>query len=254
MSHGGGEGGGDRWLVSYSDFITLLMVLFVVLYSMGQVDVQKYKQLAESMRAAFSVGGGPAKIVDTQINSAGGSVENGSPNPIVIPGIPEKPPQSEEVAGNLSAMLAQSNLGSEVSVQTNIEGVLISLSEKLLFDSGTANLHKDAYPVLDTIAQMLQTTTNQVKVVGHTDDSAPIDPRYKDNWELSTARAQVVADYLIKSGLSPSRFIISGRGPYDPVFPNDTDEHRALNSRADIIVVYQVENNVVSSNSVLNNP
>ena len=55
MSHGGGEGGGDRWLVSYSDFITLLMVMFVVLYSMGQVDVEKYKLLAESMRAAFSL-------------------------------------------------------------------------------------------------------------------------------------------------------------------------------------------------------
>ncbi|WP_448336178.1 flagellar motor protein MotB, partial [Bellilinea sp.] len=57
MAHGGGGEGGEnseRWLVSYADFITLLMVLFVVLYSMGQIDVEKYKRLAESMRAAFS--------------------------------------------------------------------------------------------------------------------------------------------------------------------------------------------------------
>jgi chemotaxis protein MotB len=131
MSHGGGDSGGDRWLVSYSDFITLLMVMFVVLYSMGQVDVQKYKQLAQSMRAAFAGGGAPDKIVDSQINQAsGGKTTDGSPNPIVIPGIPEKPTASEEVAGSLSSMLSKSNLGSEVSIQTNIEGVLISLVKK----------------------------------------------------------------------------------------------------------------------------
>ena len=64
---GHGGGGSDRWLISYSDFITLLMVLFVVLYSMGQVDVMKYKQLAESLKAAF--GGGAAKVVDAGIDS-----------------------------------------------------------------------------------------------------------------------------------------------------------------------------------------
>src|SRR5512140_737375 len=130
MSHGGGDEGGERWLVSYADFITLLMVLFVVLYSMGQVDVEKYKMLAENLRSAFS-GGGPVKVVDSQISTGGGTTKDGEPNPIVVPGIPEKPPVSEEVAGNLSNMLAASNLGSEVSVQTSIDGVLISLSEKL---------------------------------------------------------------------------------------------------------------------------
>ena len=94
MSHGGGEGGGDRWLVSYADFITLLMVLFVVLYSMGQVDVEKYKQLADSLRAAFTLGGGPVKVVDSQISQGGGRNPDGVPNPIVVPGIPDKPPAS----------------------------------------------------------------------------------------------------------------------------------------------------------------
>ena len=98
MSHGGGDEGGERWLVSYADFITLLMVLFVVLYSMGQVDVEKYKMLAENLRSAFS-GGGPVKVVDSQISTGGGTTKDGEPNPIVVPGIPEKPPVSEEVAG-----------------------------------------------------------------------------------------------------------------------------------------------------------
>ena len=197
MAHGGGEGGGEnseRWLVSYADFITLLMVLFVVLYSMGQVDVQKYKQLAESMRAAFSIGGS-TKVIDVTINTNAGTVEDGQPKPIVVPGIPEAPPKSEEVAGQLTQMLTGSGLGNQVSVQTNVEGVLISLSEKLVFEPGTTNMPVEAYPVLDTIADMLSKIDNQIRLVGHTDDTAPQAP-YKNNMELSVARAMVIGDYL----------------------------------------------------------
>ena len=253
MAHGGGgegEGGGERWLVSYSDFITLLMVMFVVLYSMGQVDVQKYKQLAESMRAAFSLGGA-VKVVDTKVNQVGGDSNNGQPNPIVIPGIPKEPPKSEEVAGELTKMLSDKHLGSEVSVQTNIEGVLISMSEKLVFKAGTAELQPDAIPVMNTITEMIKPIDNSIRVVGHTDDSAPTDPRYPTNWDLSWARAMVIANTFINAGVAPERLTVSGRGQYDPLFKNDTPEHRAMNSRADIIIVYKVDSNVVGIN---NNP
>jgi chemotaxis protein MotB len=228
----------ERWLVSYSDFITLLMVMFVVLYSMGQVDVKKYKQLADSMRAAFS-GGGAAKVVDSQINQVGGSTEDGKPNPISIPGIPQKPPESQEVATELTSMLQKMNLGNAVSVQTNIEGVLISLSEKLVFTPGTAVLSKDAYPVLDTIVEMIKATDNQIRVVGHTDNTPPTDPKYSNNWELSAGRAVVIANYMIKKGIAGDRLMVSGKGEYDPVFPNDTPEHRSMNSRADVVIVYK---------------
>jgi len=248
MSHGGGDGGGDRWLVSYSDFITLLMVLFVVLYSMGQVDVKKYKQLAESMRAAFN-GGAPVKVVDASINQASGQDNNGKPNPIVIPDIPERPPKSEEVAGELTDMLSKYQMGSSVSIQTNVEGVLISLSEKLVFTQGTADLQPEAYPVLDTIIDMIKNVPNQIRIVGHTDDSPPTDSRYHSNWELSTGRSIVIADYLIQKGISPDRVTVSGQGEYHPVFPNDTPEHRGFNSRADIIIIYPVSDNVIQLNN-----
>src|SRR5512147_2196050 len=153
----------ERWLVSYADFITLLMVLFVILYSMGQIDVKKYKTLAESMRSAFTVGG-PAEVIDSQINQAGGKSEDGTSKPIVVPGIPEGPTQSEEVAGQLTNMLASQNLGNEVSVQTNIEGVLISLSQRLIFADGSADLPPESLPVLDTIAGMLRAVDNKVRL------------------------------------------------------------------------------------------
>jgi chemotaxis protein MotB len=244
----------ERWLVSYSDFITLLMVMFVVLYSMGQVDVKKYKQLADGMRAAFSVGG-PVKVVDAQINQESGSSEDGKPNPITIPGIPQKPPESQEVAGELTTMLKNMNLGNAVSVQTNIEGVLISLSEKLVFTPGTAVLQKDAYPVLDTIVDMIRPVDNQIRIVAHTDNSKPTDPKYSDNWELSAGRAVVIANYLVFKGISPDRLMVSGRGEFQPIFPNDTPEHRSLNSRADVVIVYKsAANQVIDVNSTFTDP
>ncbi|PKO15780.1 MAG: hypothetical protein CVU39_09660 [Chloroflexi bacterium HGW-Chloroflexi-10] len=250
-SHGGGgdDGGGERWLVSYADFITLLMVLFVVLYSMGQTDVEKYKRLADSMKAAFTLGGA-SQMVDPGLNSSGGTMEDGSPKPIVVPGIPEAPPKSEEVAGQLTEMLTSQNLGSQVSVQTNIEGVLISLSEKLVFEPGTTNLSPDAYPVLDTIAGMIITIDNDIRLVGHTDDTPPADPKYTNSFELSVARAMIVADYLMTKGISPDRMSIAGRGQYEPVFPNDSPEHRAMNGRVDITVIYQVENKTIGENVI----
>jgi chemotaxis protein MotB len=239
------EGHDERWLVSYADFITLLMVLFVILYSMGQVDAQKYKRLAESMRSAFTLGGA-SQIVDSQINQAGGNSEDGTSKPIVVPGIPEGPTQSEEVAGQLTNMLASQNLGNEVSVQTNIEGVLISLSERLIFREGEVNLPAEALPVLDTIVEMLRPIENKIRLVGHTNNTPSTNPIYPTNWELSLARATSVAKYLMNAGIAPGRIIISGQGEYMPIFLNDTDQHKALNARVEIIIVYQVESNVIN--------
>ncbi len=248
---GHGGGGSERWLVSYADFITLLMVLFVVLYSMGQVDIKRYKQLAESLKSAF--GGGAEKVVNAGIESGGGSSsENDTSSPIVIPGIPKEAATSVEVAGELTDMLALSGLGGEVSVQNNIEGVLISLSEKLTFIPGTSKLQADAYPVLDTIANMLTQLDNEIRIVGYTDNSVPVEKQYKNNWELSTGRAVMIANYLETKGVAPQRLLVAGRGEYKPIFANDTLEHRALNSRAEIIVVYSVSTDVIDVNLNIN--
>ncbi len=238
----------ERWLVSYADFITLLMVLFVVLYSMGQVNVEKYKQLATSMRMAFTLGG-PSQVVDSAINQAGGTSEDGTSKPIVVPGIPEGPTQSEEVAGQLTALLSSQNLGNQVSVQTNIEGVLISLSERLIFQDGQSELPAESLQVLDTIVEMLSPIENKIRLVGHTNNNPSSNPTYPTNWELSLARAGSVARYLMNSGIAPERLVISGQGEYAPVFPNDTDEHKGLNARVEIVIIYKVDDNIINVNS-----
>jgi chemotaxis protein MotB len=241
-SHGGGN---DRWLVSYSDFITLLMVLFVVLYSMGQIDVKRYKALAQNLKAAFTVGGAPPKVVDPNIDQSGGLNKDMSANPIQVEGLPVLSSVGTEVAGKLTDLLKQNGLSSEVSVQNNVEGVLISLSQKLTFVEGRAELQPAAYPILDTIVTMVQDIPNEIRVVGHTDNSAPLDQRYPDNWSLSLARANEIVRYFQAKGISPDRLIPTGRGEFQPLFPNDSPEHRNLNSRAEIVVVYPISSDQV---------
>ena len=244
MSSHGGESG--RWMVSYADFLTLLFVLFVVLYSMGQTDVKRYKQLADSFKAAFSgqqgAGqGGPQTVVNPQIDKASGlAAPNGISQPITIPGLPRVSSVSSQVADNLTSALSQSNLSSQISIQQNVEGILISLSEKLLFTPGTNDLAKQAYPILDSIVGMVKPLDNSVRVIGYTDNTPPVDPKYKDNWELSFARANLVKDYFISKGINGKRLLPTARGETAPIFANDTPEHRALNSRVDIVIVYPV--------------
>jgi len=254
MSSHGGESG--RWMVSYADFVTLLFVLFVVLYSMGQTDVQRYKEMAESFKAAFSSGsGGPARVVSPMIDSSGGmSEDSGQPAPIVVEGMQRESSSGAEVASDLVNMLNESNLSSDVSVQNNIEGVLIALSEKLLFVEGTTQLNPDAYPVLDNVVAMMLPLANDIRVVGYTDNTLPQDPKYLNNWELSVGRAFLVLDYLIQKGIDPRRLTASGRGENLPIFPNDTPEHRALNNRVDIVVVYLKETEDVIQFNLSNVP
>ncbi len=205
-SHGGG--GSERWLVSYSDFITLLMVLFVVLYSMGTDRRQAYKALAGSIARSFYRRSQPN--CGPRITQSGGT-EDKLP-PLLSYGHSQVSIDSAEVAGELTNMLSTSNLGGAVSVQNNIEGILISLSEKLTFKEGTAELQEEAFPILDTIIKMVSPIKNEIRVVGHTDNTPPpADSKYTSNWELSTARpwSWRVPD---QCRYQPDRIIISGRG------------------------------------------
>jgi chemotaxis protein MotB len=246
MSGHGGESG--RWMVSYADFVTLLFVLFVVLYSMGQTDVKRYKELADSFKAAFTTGkggGGPARVVSPAIDSGGGlSTSDGAPAPISIEGLPKQSMAGIEVANDLVKLLNDSNLSSDVSIQNNVEGILIALSEKLLFSPGTVELQQEGYAVMDNAAEMLRPLQNEIRVVGYTDNTPPLDPSYQNNWDLSVARAKFIVEYLVGKGIDPQRLSVSGKGENAPIFENDTIEHRAINNRVEIVVIYpqKVEN------------
>jgi chemotaxis protein MotB len=113
--------------------------------------------------------------------------------------------------------------------------------EKILFDSGKADIKTNGKKVLDRVAEILKTITDkQIRIEGHTDNvpiGATLAEKFPTNWELSTARATTVARYLQEKGVSPAVLNAAGYSEYKPVESNETDEGKAKNRRIEIVLI-----------------
>jgi chemotaxis protein MotB len=239
----------ERWLVSYADMITLLMVLFVVLFAMGQTDKAKLEALRTSLQRAFSVevlrGAEPTSLK----GSSGSSVI-----PPVVPlaitqevmavaGQTTPDPKMVQTLADVRAALNEvpipPDTSGSVEVGASREGIVISLAGNLLFDSGKSDLKPRGMTLMDTLAERLRTMPNEIRVEGHTDNIPIATPLYPSNWELSSARATTVVRYLAEHDeIAGSRLSAAGFGELHPVAPNDTREGRARNRRVDLVVLF----------------
>lgn len=140
----------------------------------------------------------------------------------------------------LEAYVTAQQLGSYIGLTINEKGLVVSLREKLMFDSGRAEIHQEAKDILKDITIEIGDVPNNTRIEGHT-DNVPIGPelrsKFPTNWELSTARATNVTRYLLETlNFPPQRISSAGYGEYHPVMDNDTEEHKAMNRRVDIVV------------------
>jgi chemotaxis protein MotB len=273
--HGGGEGeeSGERWLLTYADMITLLMALFMVLFSISSVNISKVQSLQESLRAAFSgniLPGGKA-IAKPGSTANASHAPTATPLQAIVPispqsiTNPEAPTHSsssasasvtaQSAATNVSAARAeQSNFehlkheldayaakhGFGQSVHTTIEqrGLVIRvLTDSLLFASGSATLDAQGDPLLSEVADLVNVDqTHPIAVEGNTDDVPVHGGIFPSNWELSTARASTVVRYLIGKGVDPQRLTAIGYASLRPIASNSTVAGRALNRRVEIVL------------------
>jgi chemotaxis protein MotB len=234
--HEGGHENAERWLLTYADLITLLMVFFVVLYSMSTADSSKWKQISAALEQAFNVDvlrGQTASSVDTGSATPPPPIDNLISNNDV--------PQVARLQNKIQAVLEGVSQAPDISVGVDREGIVIRMSGSYLFDSGRAELKPNSLTVLDAIASELKLLPNDIRVDGHT-DATPIDsPRYPTNWELSTARALAITRYFTETdGLESTRLMAAGFGEFRPLVPNDTRAHRALNRRVEIHLLSSV--------------
>jgi len=254
----------ERWLLTYSDLITLLMVLFVLLYAMSNVNTEKYKQLAVSLGSAF---GGSTGILQ---NTAAISESEGKNNPGGANGDATK--QTNAVtqgnAGNagdtgdaggvqleqriteqsdmqklkeyIDEVLTQNNLSSVVSTSVQVTGLVISFPSSVFFDSGADVLKDDMKKSLSQITVILNKIDNSILVEGNT-DNVPIKmgSKYSSNWQLSALRAANVVQYLVESGnVNGARLSAIGYGENHPVADNATLEGRNKNRRIELAILY----------------
>ncbi len=219
-----------RWLLTYADMITLLMVFFIVMYSLSQVDKARYEVL---MRALKQVLTGQQVVTQT-----GGTV----PVPPLAIGKVPTPSQQEtqtlqKLAQEIRQAAAQQGISADVSVTVATVGVRVSFRNGILFDSGHATVTPQSYPILDHLATILQAIPNDVIVEGYT-DSTPIDTaKYHSNWDLSAIRATRVIEYFLARGLDPLRFSAQAYSQYRPIASNATPQGRSLNRRVDLVIL-----------------
>ncbi|MCS7186418.1 MAG: flagellar motor protein MotB [Armatimonadota bacterium] len=240
--HGGGEGGGGhetagmmRWLVTYADMITLLLALFIMLYAISTLDIQRFKALVEEFQALFS-GGGTAVMTGGR-----GMLRLGAPEsqkPLVVPLLPGKKPEMHDEEETLERFVEQKKLEGKILIHREERGLVVSmLTDGIFFERGSAELSEEAKNVLRQIAPILKRSGRFIRVEGHTCDLPIHTMRYPSNWELSVARATNVVRYLILCGVPANRLSAVGYGEFRPMFQNTNEENRRLNRRVDIVLL-----------------
>jgi chemotaxis protein MotB len=230
----------ERYMLTYSDMITLLMTFFIVLYAMATPSQAKYEALAESLSTAFS--GMPG--IQAQ-GSGGYAFFNRNASLRSAPGTGLSQKASKKTTPFLqratSTLQSEINLG-EFRINTEARGVVVGLSGDVFFREGQAGLNSDALAKLEPVAELLRSVSQPIVVEGFSDNT-PMDPgsRYNSNLGLSAARAVSVAEALELLGVPKERVSAAGYGDAQPMRSNDTPEGRAYNRRVDILIRFDEE-------------
>lgn len=207
----------DRYLITYADLITLLLGLFILLYTASNLDIQKY----EKMLSAF------------------GNVFGTETAKIKIDAIPDKVISTplDKLKNDITQLIAESDTKS-IRMEENERGITIHILEDIVFPSGSADLKSTSKIVLKRVADIIKKLPNDIRVEGHTDNIPINSSVFPSNWHLSVARALNTAYYLIKEeGVNPDKVSIVGYAEYKPIESNDTPYGRASNRRVDIVII-----------------
>jgi chemotaxis protein MotB len=233
----------ERWLLTYSDLITLLFVLFVVMYAISTTDVRKFVALAQSVSAAFNA--------DVMQGQAAVSVMNGQETTVqdqtYDAGTSTVASDMRTIKAALEDYAIGQGLGGEVQVGMAPQGIVIRLNDALLFSSGRAHLDDHAVLLVGKIVAIVKPLPNTIRIEGNTDDQQPAGGMFADNWELSTARALAVLESMVEQGIAPSRLSAQGNASYNPIVPDADEASRTKNRRVDIVVLYPPQDSSMPS-------
>lgn len=212
---------GALWGVVYGDFMSYLMIFFLVLFSF-------------SLKSKTGEGPTLEESYQTVQQEFGGKI-----SPEMLDKLTSRK-REEALSSRLNEMIKGEGLEELAKVEVSRNRVKLLLTAPILFDSGRAEIRPEAQGILDSIAGMLAELDNEIIVEGHT-DSVPVSGLFASNWELSGARANAVVSLLIAKGLAPQRLTATGYGEHRPVAPNDTPENRSHNRRIEISLMREVQ-------------
>lgn len=228
----------NRWVISYADFVTMLLALFMVMFATSSMGEMKVKDVNKSIQKVFASKN--IEEVKEIENPSEKEVKQDAQSPLENTG----KTILDGGDGILDASRIIEQIEKDIDVNTSVKviksdrGVVIRLNDTMLFDPGSAIIKPEARVTLDRIALSLSKFRNPILIEGHTDSMPIRNEKFPSNWELSTARATNIIKYLVQERkLPPDRLSAVGYGEYMPVEKNTTPQGRAKNRRVDIIVL-----------------
>ena len=250
----------ESWLIPYADLLTLLLALFIVLYSMNSVDVKKFEEMSKAFSVALSTGSGvltesaivksgdddgkkqdeAGGLIDTKDQSKEETKDQTAEEKARQKLIEQEQKDLEDLKKKVDAYIKKNGLTTDLKTKLNLSQLMITISDNALFAPAQANVKPESKELAVAIGKMLQQYPDyEVIVSGHTDTTPISTVFFKSNWDLSSMRAIRFMDILLENKhLNPVRFSAIGYGEYRPVADNKTVAGRAKNRRVEVSIIH----------------
>lgn len=235
---------GNSWIVTFADMMTLILVFFILLYTLADYEDKAYRAQIAQVNVLDGEGNQisvidyatrqgrnpePLRIIEDMLGL--------NPSPDVIEHMRPK------ILTEIESMVEYSDLEDNVKIKSQGDQISLQIDGRLLFDSGKAELKDSATVVFNNLAQLFRENPDyRIAIRGHTDDLSIETDQFPSNWELSAVRATTVLRYFIQQGLDPERMSATGYADFLPLVPNDTPENRAINRRVEFVLEKEKEN------------
>ncbi|MBD8006663.1 flagellar motor protein MotB [Bacillus norwichensis] len=232
---------GESWLLPYADLMTLLLALFIVLFAASSVDAQKFQQISKVFSGIFVGGDGPVEFekpleVEEQIDET----EDDSQNDPIEQFTDELADLKilEALKKKVDNYIQEKKYEDKFSTSLTSEGLLITINDSVLFQSGSADVRKDDKKTAKELAALLEMELpRSVIISGHTDNVPIKNSEFQSNWELSVMRAVNFMKVLLEDEkLDPRLFSAKGFGEFQPIADNKTAKGREANRRVEVLI------------------
>lgn len=232
------------WIVTFADMMTLLLVFFILLYTIADFEDEAYKQLVQSV-SVFDGEGNQVSVIDYATNSGR------NPEPLVtkVEDVLGMNPADQVVeslkpaiVSELESMIDNTDMADSVDLAFDGDIITLQIDGRYLFDSGRAELKDEALIIFANLSELFRENADyRVDIRGHTDDLSIETVQFPSNWELSAVRATTVLRYFILQGIDPERMSATGYADFLPLVANDTPENRARNRRVEFVLEQEKE-------------
>jgi chemotaxis protein MotB len=232
----------ESWLVPYADILTLVLALFIVLFATSSVDASKFNQLSNVFNQIFTSGNGmmnyPSPVPDVTPSETEELTDSEVAKALQNLGVAEQE-ELGEIQQKVNTYIQSNNLGDKLDTSLTSEGLLLTIRDNVLFESGSADVRDKDKQIATEISDLLvMDPPRSIVISGHTDNVPIQTAQYETNWDLSVMRAVNFMKILLENGrLNQEWFSAKGHGEFKPVAANDTPEGRAKNRRVEILIV-----------------